>query len=355
MLRIVLPCCLGLFWIIGRAASFGDVTSLLAIGPENHSYRFVHSELPHAYVFKGNGFDGMPFYVIARHPLNVKKIKGDLDVPTYRLRRILYPALAKVLVPSGGVGIVYAFGALSLLGIAIGGWWLGKYPNAPPWLPSTMALSPGVICALYTSTGDVLAAGFTIGSIGAAFHRRFAVAVGLLALAALTRETSLVAVLALASWPGLSRKQRVISLVVPAIPVVLWSTYVSITLHESFFAQPSAGSFSAPFMGWIHSGITPGQILYALACGALVLAATVVAFRSIPAIGIFLGATFVMYLCAAPVIAESWLGFSRIVTAAVPIALWVLVVPRSVRERAGRQWRAPVSGQGRVMAPSSAP
>lgn len=333
--RIIVPCCIGVFWIVTRAAQFGDATSLLAIGPENTSYRFVHHELPHAYVFEGNGFDGMPFYVIARHPLKVRAINNDLDVPTYRLRRILYPALAKVIVPAGGENLVYAFAALSVLGIAIGAWWLGTFPNAPPWLPVTMALSPGVICSLYTSTGDTLAAGLTIACIGAAFSRRFTLAVVFLALAALTRETSLLAVLTLGLWPGISWTRRLVNVVVPAIPVVAWSGYVSLTLKESFFAQPSAGSFSLPFMGFVHSGITPGQILYALACGGLVFAAVVRSWKSLPAISVFLAANLVVFVCAAPIIANSWLGFTRIVTAAVPIAFWVLVVPHATLRRVG--------------------
>ncbi len=333
--RIIIPCCLGAFWMFTRAAQFGDATALLAIGPDNTSYRFVHREMPHAYVFAGNGFDGMPFYVIARHPLNVRAIHNDLDVPTYRLRRILYPALAKVIVPAGGENLVYAFAALSLLGIAMGAWWLGSFPNAPPWLPVTMALSPGVICSLYTSTGDTLAAGLTIACIGAAFSRRFTLAIVFLAFAALTRETSLIAVLALGLWPGITWSRRLANVIVPAIPVVAWSGYVSVTLHESFFTQPSAGSFSLPFMGFVHSGITPGQILYALACGGLVFAAMIRSWKALPAISVFLAANLVVFVCAAPIIANSWLGFTRIVTAAVPIAFWVLVVPQKTLRRVG--------------------
>lgn len=338
LIAIVLPCLIGIGLIVARAATFGTPTALLAIGPDNASYPLVHRELPHAHVFEGNGFDGMVFYVIARRPFDVRATSKEMYVPTYRLRRILYPMLAKPLSPSGGVGLVYAFAALSLVGIAIGGWALSRFPNGPPWLPITMVVNAGTICALWTSTADALAAGLTVAAIGAMLRRRFTAAIILLALAGLTRETSLVAVVALAAWPGISVRRRVAHLVVPALPVGVWSVYVSVAIGQSMFEQPDGGTFTAPFLGWIREPPVGGQLVLAIFTGCLIAVAMWIGWHRYRAISLYLAATLAMFVCATTVIVDSWLGFSRITIVAFPLSIWIVIArvraPQAFKKRA---------------------
>ena len=334
--RIVVPCLIGIVWMVLRAGTFGTPTALLAIGQDNVSYPFVHHELPDAYVFDGNGFDGMVYYVIARQPLDVRASSRSLDVPTYRLRRILFPLAAKAMVPGGGVGLVYAFGFLSLAGIAIGGWWLGRFPGAPPWLPIAMVFNPGTICALYTSISDVLAAGLTVACFGLAFRRRFGLAILVLALAGLTRETSLVAVIALALWPGIEWPQRLRNLILPGLPVVAWSLYVSLTLDQSMFGQPLGGTFTAPFAGWVRARTPLSELPLAAFLLLVMVAAVGLAWRKSVPVAAYLVVTIAMFVCSTPIIANQWLGYSRVTTAALPLALWALVAPASaVARRSG--------------------
>lgn len=325
MIAIVVPCAIGIGLIGLRSSTFGSPTALLAIGPENASYDFVHSELPEAYVFEGNGFDGMVFYTIARHPLDVRATAENLKVPTYQLRRIMYPLAAKVVAPSGGVGLIYALAALSLVGIAIGGWALSRFPHAPPWLPITMVINAGTICALYTSTADALAAGLTIAAFGAILRRRFAAAIVLLAIAGLTRETSLIAVIALAAWPDLTPRRRVAAAIVPFLPVGLWSIYVSVVLRASPFAQPDGGTFTAPFFGWAQQTPVPGQLVLAVFTLGMMIAAIVIGWHTYRAICLYLIATVAVFVCATPIITQQWLGFARITTVAFPLAVWLVI------------------------------
>lgn len=346
-LAIVVPCLIGIGLLAARAAVFSTPSALLAIGPDNSSYAYVHADYPHAYVFDGNGFDGMVFYTIARHPFDVRRTAANLDVPTYRLRRILYPALAKAMSPSGGVGLVYAFAVLSLIGIGIGGWALSKFPHSPSWLPITMVVNAGTICALWTSTADALAAGLTLAFFAAAFRRRFAAAVILLAMAGLTRETSLVAAVALLAWPDLRLRRRLAGAALAVMPVALWSLYVAAQLHESMFDQPSAGSFAAPLIGWIREPPAGGQLILALFTGVLMLTATVIGWRAYRPVALYLVATLAMYVCAAPVITNQWVGFARITTVAFPLSIWLIVARARAPQAFDLDRQRPISAVAR--------
>ena len=89
--------------------------------------------------------------------------------------------------------LVWTLALMSLLGIAIGGWWLDALPGSPPWLPLLMVLNPGVLWSLFASLCDALAAGLVIAAFGAMLTKRVRLAVVFLVLACLTRETSAVA------------------------------------------------------------------------------------------------------------------------------------------------------------------
>lgn len=348
LVAIVLPCTIAIVLIGLRASTFGSTTALLSIAPDNASYEFIMTELPDAYVFEGNGFDGMVFYTIARHPFDVHRTAENLDIPTYRLRRILFPAVAKAMVPSGGVGLVYAFAALSLIGIGLGGWALSRFPHAPPWLPITMVVNAGTICALWTSTADALAAGLTLACFAAAFSRRFTAAIILLALAGLTREMSLVAVLALATWPGLTPRRRIAHLVIPGIPVVAWSVYVAVALGDSMFAQPTGGTFTVPFLDWVRYPPPGGQLVLAVFVFGLMVAGAVLARHAYRPVALYLAVTALMYASSTQMIVNSWLGFGRVATVAFPLSVWVIVA----RSRSPRTFRRPTSAEPTTLRPA---
>lgn len=331
---IVLPCLIGLLWLGLRAGNFGTPTALLAIGPDHPSYPLIHHELPDARTFEGNGYDGMSYYTIARHPFDVHWAGQYLDTPSYRLRRIVFPLAAKALAPSGGVDLIYAFAGLSLLGIAIGGWWLGSFPGARVWLPITLVCNLGVIASLWTSTADVLAAGLTIACFGAAFKRKFGLAIVLLAIAGLTKETSLIAAASLAIWPGLTWKRRVVHLVAPVVPLVLWSLYLSAALGEALFIQNNPGNFSLPFLGWVRA-VTPAPQL--LLAGLLVVVSVlglVKCWRRCKPVALYLAVTLAIFICFSAINTNGWWGFARETTVSFPLALWAFTAPKAAVDRA---------------------
>ena len=199
---IVVPVVIGALWLGLRINALGDPSALLSNGAKNPANALVQREIPDAYTVPGVGFDGAQFYAIARGPFAWERTSRYLDVPSYRLRRILYPLGAGALAPGGGLPLVWSMALMSLVGIAIGGWWLDALPGAPTWLPLIMVLNPGVLWSLFASLSDALAAGLVLAAFGAMFTKRVRLAVVFLVLACLTRETSAVAAVALGAPRG---------------------------------------------------------------------------------------------------------------------------------------------------------
>ena len=310
--------------IIATASQHGTATALIAVGPESPAHPIVTRDMPNAFEFAGTGLDGALFYAIARNPTDVKVAARSLDYPTYRLRRILYPLVGGTIAPGGGLPLIYTLAMLSILGTAFGAWWLGTYPGAPPWLPLLAIINPGIILSLSLTLSDALATGLVLAAFGAMFRRRVWLAVFLLVLACLTRETSVVAAFALAAWPGLSMCKRLSLAIVPTVPIAAWSLFVAHTLGTSIFQQPAAGTFSLPLVGWVKAGFSAPDIGVPLVGAILIIAALTKWRRSPLPVTIYLAVTLAMLICSAPIIASEWFGTSRVMAAAVPLAAWVV-------------------------------
>ena len=310
--------------VVGVVVQHDSVTGLIGVGPASPAYPVVHHDLPDAVEFTGTGLDGALFYAIARSPFDVHRAARSLDYPTYRLRRILYPALGWAIAPSGGAPLIWALAGISIAGVVLGAWALSRFPGAPPWLPLAMVINPGVILALSLTLSDALATGLVLAAFAAMFRRRTAVAVALLVLACLTRETSYVAALSLAFWPGLTRPRRAALAVVPAVPLGLWSLFVAHTLGEPLLQQNGGGTFSLPLVGWARSGAGAADVLVGLLAVGLIGAALTRWRRTPLPVTIYLAVTLVMVICSAPIIAQTWFGTGRVIAVAYPLAIWVL-------------------------------
>lgn len=326
---------IGTGWIGVRLTRVdGGPTVLLSDGLQSPAHPLIVEEFDDPYYEENAGFDGAQFYAIARSPADVKTAAKYVDPPTYRLRRILYPAVAGLLAPSGGIPLIWAMALVSLIGVAIGGWALTRLPGAPPWLAVFMVLNPGVIAGLWVSLGDVLATGLVLAAFAAMFSRRVALAIVVLALACLTREISVLAAFALMATPGLSRRDRLLVGIVPCIPVGLWSLYVARTLGEPIFTQPDGGTFTFPFAGWVDNGSTHEELALAAAL-AVVLALALTRWRRTPLpVTLYIAASLAVLICSTPIIMFTWAGSTRVITAALPLAIWVVLGhPTRVRRK----------------------
>ncbi len=313
---------------------YGGVSALLVASKGGPSYPVIHEDFPDAVLFPAPGHDGQQFYAIARDPVHPGKTAAYLDRAGRRYERIVFPILAWAISPGPGTPLVLGLVLVSLAGVLIGSLALARFPAAPWWLPLTLPLSPGIIVALSMTLGDALATGLVLAAFSMAFRRRWLATTAILVVAALTRETTIVAALCIACWPAIDWRTRMKIAAPPCIALAAWSALAS-SLVDSHRELTSGGEFALPFTGWFP---LPGGVDFFLpAILTLVLASASCRRRVSTPIRLYLFATVVLMACLGPVINFSWVNSTRVLAPALPMAIWVLV--RKRRDESGRAGR----------------
>jgi hypothetical protein len=183
------------------------------------------------------GYDGQFFYRLAIDPVNLSHTAYGITMDqVYRFMRIGYPVITwlvsfgqRALVPYMLVAVnIAALGALGYLGgvIARQG---GRHAAWGLLLPGYF----GLVTSLSRDTAEPVAAAFLVAGLLALRARRPVLASLLLAFAALTRETAMVAVAAIAivRLTGLLRRRyrpgrEDVSWLLPAVAFVAWQAVV---------------------------------------------------------------------------------------------------------------------------------
>jgi hypothetical protein len=307
------------------------ITALTEPGARGPSAAAFRADFPGAALPDGGGHDGQQFYAIARDPLHLDKAAPLLDRPRYRLQRIAYPVLAWALHPGGGKGTIVAlFGvgcvAMFLGCLATGALATGR--GAPPWTAALFAVVPGNLAALRMSTADTLALAAAVAAIALCERRRPGLAIALGALAALSKESMIVVLLAYA----IARRDRIsLSVAGAAIAVATgWAVWLHLTVATS---GPQVVELTAPFRGlaqaashWLN-GEEPVAALIVLATAALVVLALVRRPDRFTRCMVGLTAAFVTFLSADAT--GLWGNASRITAPTMLFAAVALAAPRA--------------------------
>jgi len=180
------------------------------------------------------GYDGQFVYYIARDGWAALP---HLDNPAYRLQRIGYPLLARLLAGAAPAAIPWAMLAINLAAIVattflLAGWLARRALSA--WYGLVYALSVGVFLSFSRDLTEPLA--YALGTAGLLLWLagRRAAALVLLALAGLTRETTLL--LAAGLIPAeLARRRygRALGLAAAALPWLIWQQVLHAVLGDS--------------------------------------------------------------------------------------------------------------------------
>ena len=312
-----------LLWPLAWVRTNGGMTALIGAGVDGPSRPLVQREVPGAVAFAGLGHDGQQFYAIARHPLNPAAGRPFLDAPAYRYRRILFPALAGALAPHGGRRLVFAFLGVSLLGVALGAWALQRLPGGPWWLPLTLVANPGVGVAVCLSLADALGTGLVLAAFAASVRRRWGFMLLALVAASLTRETLVIAALALTLTPSLPRRWRPIIATAPILALGAWSTWSALIMHVA--PLRGADQLTYPLVGWLQAGGSTTALMLGLGSTVVLGLAARRARPDEPHVRTVLGATAALMLCLGPAVTTSWINTTRVSAPVLGLALWVLV------------------------------
>jgi hypothetical protein len=226
------------------------------------------------------GYDGQFVYYIARDGWAAA---AHLDNAPYRLQRILYPALARVLSaghPGALPWMMPAINAAAILATTalLTRWLIAQ--GVSRWYGLVYPFSVGNLMSYSRDLTEPLAYALAATAVLGWLSERRAVAIALLAAAALARETTMLFVAALGAAELLrGRWQRGAALAAALAPMLIWQLY----LRSRFGVAPaSARVVLSPIPStsiFAALSLEPGRLSALLFLGLPILAFTPVALR----------------------------------------------------------------------------
>lgn len=233
-------------------------TALLRFGEPWHERRLDKLQpLPIAKFPESGGYDGQFYAQLAVAPLlRAPELERALDAPAYRSRRILMPWTAAVLGLGNAWWTLQVFALLNVVAWGAVAWWLlraiadGSAVGFARW--SGCVLSLGALESVRLSLVDLPALALVLWGVSAVQAGRAQRAALAWALAALTKETTLLAAAA-AAWQRMRAGEgaavrwlrTAATLVLAAAPLALWGGYV-VQRFGRWSETGAAGNFDWP-------------------------------------------------------------------------------------------------------------
>lgn len=219
------------------------------------------------------GYDGQFAYYIARSPA---QSPDCLDVPAYRLQRILLPLLGRLLSLGQTALIPWVFVAVNGAALVISTMLLSdllRAERASRWFALSYGLFAGVFMAVRLSTPEPLAYGLVIAAIWLEQRDRLWASAAMLALAALAKETTLIFAAGYVLYFTLNRRWQDALRVagVAGAPFAVWQVVLFAWLGA--FGVGSGGALATafeivPLMGLVRIA-TEGSLAAFLVLGVL--------------------------------------------------------------------------------------
>ncbi len=307
-------------WSLSRLQAVnGDVTVFLRVGTYAKSRAYVEQAFPQPILTGDLGHDGQQFYVISSNATHLHDAQPFVDRLRYRSRRILFPLITSPF--ADGAPRVWAMWGINLLCIgacAVAFGRLAKSVGVTPWFGVVAGFTPALLESLDGSLGDALAFALVLWAV-VLWRRHVWVAVVLFTLAALTRETTLVA--PAACFILGDRRQRT-ALAVPFVVFGAWALTIIATLPATGDGgspwSEAAVALSLPFKGWFVIGITePGPLF-----GVLLLVASVIAIvllrARLPEVALWLAFDLVLLVLSNEAVVERPMNLARVAPLALP-------------------------------------
>ena len=210
------------------------------------------------------GYDGQFFYRLALDPFSGPRTAYGimLDSPAKRMQRIVYPLLAW-LVSLGRPGFVPAsLVAINLAGlgiIAAAAAWLTRQRRLAWWFPFAVLGWPGFLVALTHDTAEIVSAALLLGALACYLSDRILAYCLLASCAALTRETTIPALLGIfvfeayifATSPAQPKHPaRVVLCGLVFVPFLAWWKTVGFIWQQSPQSLAGNQDLGLPFAGW---------------------------------------------------------------------------------------------------------
>lgn len=297
----------------------------------------------------GDGHDGKYYFMQAMDPFYLEPgSHADLlDRPSYRAQRMLYPTLA------GGFGALppmataWNLWGLNMIAIAIGGWLtalLARDMGLSAWFGLAFVFNPGVLISGLIDTAEVLAMVFFIGAALALGRRRPVMGSVLLTLAALSRETMILAAIGAVVYMWRTEKRVHPSMAAPFLASIAWWIYLRSRIGYLDSTVQDIQAVGVPFRGFydaVQRWMTRPETLVDLLMGVVLLVVSLLvawhAWRRPSLLG-YMTAGFA--LIAVTMVGDVWKFYFDASRALAPvITTYVLMVPAGNREQRLRSAR----------------
>ena len=210
-------------------------TTFLQLDTRNEAVAIAAFHQYPVFVHRDSGYDGLQYAQIAYHPLlTAAELRPAIDNLSYRARRILLPALAWLLAAGQPAWIAQVYSGLNIacwLILAAFLWRMLPVADARSLIAwAGILFSAGVLGSVRLALIDLPALALVAAAVWAAEQGRPRTAVGWLAAAALTRETSLLAAVGLGAGPWKSRgtvARNLLLMALAAVPLFAWLAYLN--------------------------------------------------------------------------------------------------------------------------------
>jgi hypothetical protein len=289
----------------------------------------------------GFGHDGKFYFMQAMDPfyLSPNDHAAFLDRPTYRAQRMIYPTIAGGLGLLPPLGTAWGLWVLNVAALGIGTWLtalLAREIGLSQWFGLAFLFNPGIIVSSVIDTAEVLALTFMVAGALFVLRGRTGLAVTFLTLAALSRETMIVA--SIGAIVYIWQKKRSVPWVysVPFIASGAWWLYVRVRLGGLDNSIQDTQAIGAPFRGFIEAMqrwlAEPGSEVD-MAMGVLLLVLSVsIAWRAIRHRNLLLLMTAGFSLVAVIMVEQVWRFYFDASRALVPlVTMYVLASPALLR------------------------
>ena len=268
----------GLAAQIDQVRDTGSIEASLRIGSEAPARAFIEADLNAPVpVTEGGGHDGFHYYLAARDPLALDADGREIYV-AYRHRRIFGPLLAGLGGSLPPRATVLGLSIVGILGFALAAAAtvsLSSTLMTRRWAPLGVLTSVGLILSVQLVTGDALATGLGLAGAALAIRLRMGLAVVMIALSVLTKETSLLFAYGLSWWLWSieERRSAVLMASIPTAMLAAWVVYLQARLGD---ALSTNGNLDAPLVGLVDAATSwsagPDQALGWLAVAGVILA-----------------------------------------------------------------------------------
>jgi hypothetical protein len=239
-----------------------DPTLYTSFGREATVTRnYGEERLGPVYLRTMQGHDGKFFFVQANDPLILHPEENAivLDHPIYRSQRMFYPLLA------GGGGlfppevIVWAMIVVNVIAMGLGTFATARIAldmGIAAWWGLAFGLNFGLISEMNIDGAGVVAAALAMCALAVLLKGRRWSAIFLLVLAALSRETMLIAAAGSAWWLWRFRGERRTAwatLTIPTAVVGVWALYLRLRIIPSGPPTSNVDALGLPFVGFFRA------------------------------------------------------------------------------------------------------